>query len=63
MIDSKSEGLVPKLYCLHYKECDPKKCTALKLNKLHLLKIISKPKGLLKNCVVLNPFAEEVITL
>lgn len=62
MINSKSEEFVPKLYCLHYKECDPKKCTALKLNRLNFLTIISKPKGLLKNCIILNPFAEEVLS-
>ncbi|MHA2393853.1 MAG: DUF367 family protein [Promethearchaeota archaeon] len=58
----KSEELTPKLYCLHYKECDPKKCTALKLNKLNLLKIISKPKGILRKSLILNPFAHKVVS-
>ncbi len=53
----------PQLFCLHYRECDPKKCTALKLNKLHLIKIIRRIEGKLKNAVILNPFSEVEITL
>lgn len=52
----------PELYCLHYNECDPKKCTALKLNKLNLIKIISRIQGKLKNSIVLTPFAEKEIS-
>lgn len=49
---------LPKIYCLHYKQCDPKKCTALKLKKLNLLTVITKIKGRLKNAIVLNPFSK-----
>lgn len=58
-----SENRLPKLYCLHFKQCDPKKCTALKLKKFNLLIIISKIRGKLKNSIVLNPFAQEEITI
>lgn len=53
----------PKLYCLHYRECDPKKCTALKLNKLNLIKIIKEIKGSLNNSVILNPFAQKELSI
>jgi len=52
----------PKLYCLHYNECDPKKCTALKLNKLKLIKIISRIQGKLKDSILLTPFAKKILT-
>ncbi|TFF98641.1 MAG: DUF367 family protein [Promethearchaeota archaeon] len=45
------------LYCLHYNECDPKKCTALKLNNLGYLKIIKKIKGQLSEAILLNPLS------
>ncbi|MFX0083894.1 MAG: DUF367 family protein [Candidatus Hodarchaeota archaeon] len=54
---------MPKLYCLHYNECDPKKCSAIKLNKFNLLKMIKSIKGYLKSSIILNPFAQKVISL
>ncbi|MFX1328667.1 MAG: DUF367 family protein [Promethearchaeota archaeon] len=53
----------PKLYCLHYRECDPKKCTAFKLNKLNLIEIIKKIKGPLNNSIILNPFAQKELSI
>lgn len=46
-----------KIFCLHFHECDPKKCTALKLSNLGLLKIINRIKGKLKKAIVLNPLS------
>ena len=51
-----------KIYCLHYKECDPKKCTALKLKKFKLLRIIASIRNSLKNAIVLNPFSQTELT-
>ena len=45
MTKSNLEEAVPKLFCLHFDECDRKKCTALKLARLNLVKIISTIKG------------------
>ncbi len=59
MTTSNSAKEVPKLFCLHYRECDPKKCTASKLSKLHLIEIVNKIKGTLKNSIILNPFAQK----
>jgi pre-rRNA-processing protein TSR3 len=53
----------PKLYCLHYKECDPKKCTALKLKKFDFLKIISNVKGRLNKAILLNPLSQVVLSV
>jgi len=54
---------VPKLFCIHYNECDPRKCTALKLKRLMLLDFITERKGKLKNAIFLNPFSQEKLTL
>ncbi len=62
MKSSSSNLSIPKLYCLHYNECEPKKCTATKLYRFNFLKIIKKVKGNLRNSIILNPFAQKVIS-
>jgi pre-rRNA-processing protein TSR3 len=52
------ESAVPNLYCLHFNECDKKKCTSLKLARLNLIKIISNIKGRSLSAIVLNPFSK-----
>jgi pre-rRNA-processing protein TSR3 len=51
------------IYCLHYNECDPKKCTALKLKKFNLIKIIPSIRKSLTNAIVLNPFSQTELTV
>ena len=63
MNNSKSTEFNLKLYCLHYNECDPKKCTALKLKKFDLLKIINKVKGSLNKALILNPFSKKEVSI
>ncbi|MHA1988331.1 MAG: DUF367 family protein [Promethearchaeota archaeon] len=63
MREFSSNGSIPKLFCLHYNECEPKKCTAIKLDRLNLLKIIKKINGNLKNSIILNPFAQKIISI
>ena len=58
MKNSISDNQTPRLFCLNFKECDPKKCTAIKLKKLNLLKIIKIIKGNLKNSIILTPFTQ-----
>jgi pre-rRNA-processing protein TSR3 len=58
-----SKGNNPNIYCLHFNECDRKKCTALKLKKFNLLSIISNIKGKISNCIVLNPFTQRIISI
>jgi pre-rRNA-processing protein TSR3 len=60
-ITNSSEEL-PNIYCLHYKECDPRKCTALRLRKFNFLKIITKIKGRLNNAILLNPLSKEELS-
>lgn len=45
------------IYCLHFKECDPKKCSALKLRRWGHLKIIKGIKGRLSKAIILNPLS------
>ncbi len=60
---SSPNSLIPKLYCLHYNECEPKKCTANKLDKFNLLKKINRIKGNLRNAIILNPFARKIVII
>ncbi|MFX1370217.1 MAG: DUF367 family protein [Promethearchaeota archaeon] len=62
MVNSNSTENNPSLFCLNYGECDPKKCTATKLKRLNLLKIIKRIQGSLKNAIILNPFASVEIS-
>jgi pre-rRNA-processing protein TSR3 len=59
MINSRPEHSIPRLLCLHFNECDRKKCTALKLARLNLIKIVPKIKGRALNAIILNPFSNE----
>ncbi|MHA2121653.1 MAG: ribosome biogenesis domain-containing protein, partial [Promethearchaeota archaeon] len=63
MVDSIPMEFIPKLYCLHYNECDPKKCTGLKLKRLNLLTVIKRPTGTIRKSLILNPFAQKVISI
>ncbi|NHJ22660.1 MAG: DUF367 family protein [Candidatus Lokiarchaeota archaeon] len=62
MINPKAERSFPKLFCLHFNECDKKKCTALKLAKLNLIKIVPEIKGKIFNAILLNPFSNEELS-
>ena len=42
----------------HAKQCDPKKCTALKHSRHGLIRIVSRLRFLPKRAIVLNPFSE-----
>ena len=63
MNNSKSIDLIPKIYCLHLKECDPKKCTALKLKKFSLLNMINEIKGSLNKALILNPLSQKELSI
>lgn len=46
------------LVVYHAGQCDPKKCTALKLKRHRLVRIVTHIRMLPKRAVVLNPFSE-----
>ncbi|MEM2843748.1 MAG: DUF367 domain-containing protein, partial [Candidatus Bathyarchaeia archaeon] len=51
-----------KLYIFYLRQDDPKKCTAIKLFKFKLIKLITNPKLIPKFAVTLNPYVKEVLT-
>ncbi|MEM3364938.1 MAG: DUF367 family protein [Candidatus Methanomethyliaceae archaeon] len=57
-----SHNSVPRLYVYHMRECDPKKCTAIKLKKLGLIKLVYTIKELPSQSVVLYPFADTFLS-
>jgi len=48
----------PRLTIYHAKQCDPKRCTGLKLKRHGLARLVSRTRFLPKRAVVLNPFSE-----
>ena len=49
---------VPRITIYHAAQCDPKKCTGLRLKRRGLARIVTKTRFLPKRSIVLNPFAE-----
>jgi pre-rRNA-processing protein TSR3 len=47
-----------KIVVYHARQCDPKKCTALKLERHGLIRIVHRMRLLPKRAVVLNPLSE-----
>jgi pre-rRNA-processing protein TSR3 len=54
--------MYPQLFCIHFNECDPKKCSAIKLKKFNLVNFISKNDKNHKNAILLTPLTQNVIT-
>ena len=51
-----------KLYVLHLRQDDPKKCTALKLARHGYVKVIYSIKRVPRRAILLNPFAEKALS-
>jgi pre-rRNA-processing protein TSR3 len=47
-----------KIIIYHARQCDPKKCTALKLKRHGLVRLVHQMKFLPKRAIVLNPFSQ-----
>jgi pre-rRNA-processing protein TSR3 len=47
-----------RLTIYHANQCDPKRCTGLKLKRHGLARVVTKTKFLPKRAIVLNPFGE-----
>ncbi len=50
------------LFIYTARQCNPKVCTGAKLGRLGVAKIITSPKRIPRNSIVLSPFAEQVIS-
>jgi pre-rRNA-processing protein TSR3 len=53
---------LPRIYIYHKRECDVKKCTALKLGKLRLAEIVYNIRGIPRGSLLLYPFCENVLS-
>ena len=47
-----------RLHVVHFKQCDTKKCTALKLARFNKIRIHRTLKTIPRKAIVLNPFSE-----
>jgi pre-rRNA-processing protein TSR3 len=48
----------PRITIFHANQCDPKRCTALKLKRHGLARVVTRIRFLPKRAIVLNPFSE-----
>ena len=48
----------PRIIIYHAAQCDPKRCTGLKLKRHGLARLVNKTRFLPKRAVILNPFSE-----
>lgn len=51
-----------KIVVYHAKQCDPRKCSALKLKRHHFIRVVHHKGGLPRGAVVLNPFSEKAFS-
>lgn len=50
------------LYVYHVRHCDPKKCTALKLARLHLVTLVHSPRAIPRSSLVLDPLSPKALS-
>jgi pre-rRNA-processing protein TSR3 len=46
----------------HAKQCDPKKCTALKLKRHNLVRVVHRVGRLPRGAIILNPFSDKAFS-
>jgi len=46
----------------HAKQCDPKKCTALKLKRHNMVRVVHRIRGLPRGAIILNPFSDRAFS-
>jgi len=51
-----------KIIVYHAKQCDPKKCTALKLKRHRLIRVVHRIRLLPRGAVILNPFSKKAFS-
>ncbi len=52
-----------RLYCVHLNQCDPKKCTALKLHRLGLVTLVNRLDRCPRNAIILDPFSDQILSI
>ncbi len=52
----------PRIVIYHASQCDPKRCTGLKLKRHGLARVVTSIRFLPRRAVVLNPFAEKAFS-
>ncbi|MFW9955350.1 MAG: DUF367 family protein [Candidatus Thorarchaeota archaeon] len=62
-IEMPSHSKNPRVIIYHANQCDPKKCTGLRLGRLHRAEIIKDLKRIPRGAVVLNPVADTAVSL
>jgi len=51
-----------RIVVYHAKQCDPKKCTTLKLGRHNLVRVVHRIRALPKGSVILNPFSKKAFS-
>ncbi len=51
-----------KLVVYNARECDPKKCTAMRLHRFEKIQMVFQPRDLPSGAVLLDPFAEKALS-
>lgn len=51
-----------KIVVYHARQCDPRKCSALKLKRHNLVWIVHQPRALPSGAVILNPFSKKAFS-
>lgn len=51
-----------RLFAYHAGQCDPKKCTSLRLARFGLLTLVSRPSALPKGVILLTPQSERALS-
>ena len=52
----------PRIVVYRARQCDPRKCSALKLKRHGLVRVVGRVQALPRGAVVLNPFAEQAFS-
>jgi pre-rRNA-processing protein TSR3 len=52
----------PKILVYHANQCDPKKCTGIRLNRMSKAKIVKDMRRIPRGSIVLNPISEIAIS-
>lgn len=50
------------IWVYHARQCDPRKCTALKLKHHNLVRIVHRIRALPRGSVILNPFSKKAFS-